>query len=346
MKKKLLTVMLIALLVFAFTSCGKSSEAGEENYNLKFSLAVSESNFQAESWRTWADAVTEATDGRVTFTFYYDDTLIDANAEYQQLLSGVADIADVHRYANDGFNISEVWKSLTSGIPEDAAVDFSYRLYEEFDAISDEFKDVKVLAQGFNGGTMYQLLTVNKEVKQPSDMAGLTIWCEADWNGFVEKCGATPVNTPFSEVYSSLQKNMYDGMLIPTETLQSCNFAEVCKYCVKLNLSYASAPVHLMNMDTWNSLPDDIKEIIDSEEIRSVVEKANVEGFKSAEEGAMEWAEETYGTKEVVLTDQQHDAFMELVKEANLEKAKELDSKGLPGTEIVEALAKWTAEWK
>ena len=338
--------MLIALLVFAFTSCGKSSEAGEENYNLKFSLAVSESNFQAESWRTWADAVTEATDGRVTFTFYYDDTLIDANAEYQQLLSGVADIADVHRYANDGFNISEVWKSLTSGIPEDAAVDFSYRLYEEFDAISDEFKDVKVLAQGFNGGTMYQLLTVNKEVKQPSDIAGLTIWCEADWNGFVEKCGATPVNTPFSEVYSSLQKNMYDGMLIPTETLQSCNFAEVCKYCVKLNLSYASAPGHLMNMDTWNSLPDDIKEIIDSEEIRSVVEKANVEGFKSAEEGAMEWAEETYGTKEVVLTDQQHDAFMELVKEANLEKAKELDSKGLPGTEIVEALAKWTAEWK
>ncbi len=346
MKKKFLTVMLIALLVFAFTSCGKSSEAGEENYNLKFSLAVSESNFQAESWRTWADAVTEATDGRVTFTFYYDDTLIDANAEYQQLLSGVADIADVHRYANDGFNISEVWKSLTSGIPEDAAVDFSYRLYEEFDAISDEFKDVKVLAQGFNGGTMYQLLTVNKEVKQPSDMAGLTIWCEADWNGFVEKCGATPVNTPFSEVYSSLQKNMYDGMLIPTETLQSCNFAEVCKYCVKLNLSYASAPGHLMNMDTWNSLPDDIKEIIDSEEIRSVVEKANVEGFKAAEEGAMEWAEETYGTKEVVLTDQQHDAFMELVKEANLEKAAELDSKGLPGTEIVEALAKWTAEWK
>ena len=80
MKKKLLTVMLIALLVFAFTSCGKSSEAGEENYNLTFSLAVSESNFQAESWRTWADAVTEATDGRVTFTFYYDDTLIDANA--------------------------------------------------------------------------------------------------------------------------------------------------------------------------------------------------------------------------------------------------------------------------
>lgn len=346
MKKKIFAVMLAVVMVLGLAACGSSSDDKEKTYNLKFSLAISESNFQAESWRTWADAVTEATDGRVTFTFYYDDTLIDANAEYQQLVAGVADIADVHRYANDGFVISENWKSLTSGIPEDAVVDFSYKLYEEFDAIADEYKDVKVLAQGFNGGTMYQLLTVNKEVKNPSDMAGLTIWCEADWNGFVEECGATPVNTPFSEVYSSLQKNMYDGMLIPTETLKSVNFAEVCKYCVKLNLCYASAPGHLMNLDTWNSLPDDIKEIIDSEEIRSVVEDANVKGFKAAEEGAMEWAEKEYGTKEIVLNDEQHAAFTELVQKANLEKAAELDKKGLPGTEIVEALAKWTAEWK
>lgn len=347
--KKVFAVLMALLLVFSMAACGGSdseNNGGEETYNLKFSLAVSESNFQAESWRTWAEAVTEATDGRVQFTFYYDDTLIDANAEYQQLLSGVADIADVHRYANDGFVISENWKSITSGVPEDAVVDFSYKLYDTFEAISNEYKDVHVLAQGFNGGTMYQLLTVNKEVTSPADMKGLTIWCEADWNGFVRECGANPVNTPFSEVYSSLQKNMYDGMLIPTETLQSCNFAEVCKYCVKLNLCYTSAPGHLMNLDTWNSLPEDIQNIIDSEEIRTVVENANVNGFKASEEGAMAWAEETFGTKEVVLSDAQRAEFIKLVQKANLDKAAELDAKGLPGTEIVESLAKWSEEWE
>lgn len=348
--KKLFAVLMSLLLMFSMAACGNGDNGGSQDknqtYNLKFSLAVSENNFQAESWRKWADAVTEATDGRVQFTFYYDDTLIDANAEYQQLLSGVADIADVHRYANDGFVISENWKSITSGVPEDAVVDFSYKLYDTFDAISNEYKDVKVLAQGFNGGTMYQLLTVKKEVKSPADMKGLTIWCEADWNGFVRECGATPVNTPFSEVYSSLQKNMYDGMLIPTETLQSCNFAEVCKYCVKLNLCYTSAPGHLMNLDTWNSLPEDIQQIIDSEEIRSVVETANVEGFKASEEGAMAWAEENFGTKEVVLSDDQRAEFIALVQKANLAKAAELDAQGLPGTEIVESLAKWSEEWE
>ena len=344
--KKILAVLLMFVMIFAMTACGGGASGEDKVYNLKISLEPSESNFMAENWREWADAVTEASDGRLQFTFYYDNTLVDANAQYQQLVSGVADIADVHRYASDGFVITENWKLLTAGIPVDQQTSLSYKFLEEFPDVADEFKDVKILAHTYSGGGAYDILTVDKEVKTPADLKGMTIWCEADWNEFIKACGATPVNTPFSEVYSSLQKNMYDGMLIPTETLQSCNFAEVCKYCVKLNLSYASAPGHLMNMDTWNSLPDDIKEIIDSEEIRSVVEKANVEGFKAAEEGAMEWAEETYGTKEVVLTDQQHDEFMELVKEANLEKAAELDSKGLPGTEIVEALAKWTAEWK
>lgn len=365
--KKIAALLLASVMAASITACGNASsdnssagtgtggeqagtetgapaaDAGKAEYHLKFSLAVSDMNFQAQAWRTWAEAVTEATDGRVDFTFYYDDTLIDANAEYQQLTAGIADIADVHRYASDGFVISENWKSLTSGVPEEAVVDFSYRLYNEFPEIAAEYDGVKVLAQGFNGGTMYQLLSVNKEIRTPQDMAGLTIWCEADWNGFVEACGATPVNTPFSEVYSSLQKNMYDGMLIPTETLKSCNFAEVCKYCIKLNLCYTSAPGHLMNLDTWNSLPDDIKEAIDS--CAKVVEEANVSGFKAVEDESMAWAEENYNTVEVVLTEEEHDAFTALVKQANLEKAAELDAKGLPGTKIVEALAQWTEEW-
>ena len=69
---------------------------------------------------------------------------------------------------------------------------------------------VHPLAYAFDGGT-YQLLTVNKEVDSVDDMKGLVIWREADFNDFVKGMGATPVNTPWSEVYSSLQKNMYEN---------------------------------------------------------------------------------------------------------------------------------------
>lgn len=365
MKKKLMALLLLGAMVLSLAACGSkdggsggssgSSDGGAADtsassgakgeYDLKFSLAISSDNFQAVAWKTWADAVTEKTDGRVTFTFYYDDTLIDASQEYQQLVAGIADIADVHRYVNDGFVISENWKSFTAGIPEGSEVEMSYKLWDNYPELQEEFKDVKVLAQSFNGGTMYQILTVDKKVESPADLAGLTVWCEADWNGFVKACGATPVNTPFSEVYSSLQKHMYDAMMIPTETLKSCNFAEVCKYCIKVNLCYASAPGHLMNLNTWNKLPEDIQAVFDDPEIIALVENANHEGFASVEETAMQWAEDTYGTEEVVLTPENQEAFYELVRQANQATAESLDSKGLPGTAMLESLAQWSAEY-
>lgn len=182
--KKILAVLLTFVMIFAMTACGGGASGEDKVYNLKISLEPSESNFMAENWREWADAVTEASDGRLQFTFYYDNTLVDANAQYQQLVSGVADIADVHRYASDGFVITENWKLLTAGIPVDQQTSLSYKFLEEFPDVADEFKDVKILAHTYSGGGAYDILTVDKEVKTPADLKGMTIWCEADWNEF------------------------------------------------------------------------------------------------------------------------------------------------------------------
>ena len=359
MKTAVLSILLTGIMGLILTACGGSSlpaqetasgeetdgETAEDVYDLKFSLVISSDNFQAEAWREWADLITEKTDGRVRFTFFYDDTLIDDNDEYSGLIDGTADIADVHRYASDGFVISENWKSFTAGIPPESERRISYKLFETFPELAAEYDDVKVLAQAFNGGTVYQILSVDKKIESPSDMEGLTVWCEADWNGFVRKCGATPVNTPFAEVYSRLQRHEYDAMMIPTETLKSCNFAGVCKYCIKLDLCYATAPGHLMNLGTWNSLPEDIQAVFNDPEVIDFVERRNHEGFKEAEETAMKWAEETHGTKEVILTEENRQAFYDLVRQANISTAEALDARGLPGTEMLNALKEWSEEF-
>lgn len=342
--KKILAVLLTFVMIFAMTACGGGASGEDKVYNLKISLEPSESNFMAENWREWADAVTEASDGRLQFTFYYDNTLVDANAQYQQLVSGVADIADVHRYASDGFVITENWKLLTAGIPVDQQTSLSYKFLEEFPDVADEFKDVKILAHTYSGGGAYDILTVDKEVKTPADLKGMTIWCEADWNEFIKACGATPVNTPFSEVYSSLQKNMYDGLMIAAETLQSCNFAEVCDYVTMINFCYMSGPGHLMNMDVYNSLPDDLKAIINDEELIKKLEDANREDGFGLEESSIKWAQDTYGVTVVTPTEEAEAEFLELLTEAKGTLAEKLDSQGLPGTQMVEAVAEWAEE--
>ena len=60
--KKILAVLLMFVMIFAMTACGGGASGEDKVYNLKISLEPSESNFMAENWREWADAVTEASD--------------------------------------------------------------------------------------------------------------------------------------------------------------------------------------------------------------------------------------------------------------------------------------------
>ncbi len=351
MKKKLLSVLLTLAMTLCLTACGGGSAApadsggAEKTYNLKFSIEGSESIRMSQLWKEWANRITEKTDGRVQFTFYYDSTLLDPNGEYAQLTAGIADIADMHKYAADGFTILEKWKGLTLGTPIPAQVEMTKTLFGEFPALQEEVSGVKVLAYAFDGGT-YQLLTVNKQVSSVADMKGLVIWCEADFNDFFTALGATPVNTPWSEVYSSLQKNMYDGLFIAAETLQSVNFAEVCKYCTLVDLNYLTAPGHLMNLDTWNSLPADIQAVFDDPEIVGYIENALQESSHTSEAEGIEWAVKNHGTTIVELTDEAQQEFVDILNQSKASIAASFDAQGLPGTELVEAIVAHSREYK
>lgn len=343
---KKITVLLLALMmVFTFAACGNDdNDSTDDTYKLNVNWENNADNFMTANWDEWLDAVTEKSDGRIKFTKYYDCTLLDSSAEMQQLTAGVADIADAKRLASDGFNISENWKLLTAGIPSEGQVSLSYDFCELYPEVMDEFKGVKVLAQSYTGGGGYQLLTVNKAVKSPDDMKGMTIWCEPDWNEFVKACGATPVNTPWSEVYSSLQKNMYDGLMIAAETLKSCNFAEVCDYVTYIDFWYLSGPGYYMNLDTYNDLPDDLKVIIDDEDLRTKLETANYEDGITIEKTSIEWAKEKYGTEVIYPNKEAKQAFLDKLTESKTVLAKKLDDLNLPGSKMVETIAKYAAQ--
>lgn len=346
MKKKVLTLLLTLVMIFTFASCGSDdSQARQDSYNLKFSIAGSEAIPMNQLWQEYADKITEATDGQVEFTFYFDSTLLEANSAYAQLVSGIADIGDIHRYASDGFNILEKWKGLTMGTPVEAQVDMAKQLFEDFPELQEEISGVHSLAFAFDGGT-YNLLTTDTPVESVDDMKGLVIWCEADFNDFIEGLGATPVNTPWSEVYSSLQKNMYDGLLIAAETLESSNFAEVCSYVTMIDLNYLAAPGHFMNLDTWNSLPEDIQAVFNDPEIVGFIEDEREAISHSTDADSIAWAQENYGTTVIELDDATRQEFIDVLNESKKNIAAEFDSQGLPGTELLEAIEKYSKEYE
>ena len=344
--KKLLSLLLITVMIFSFAGCSGNGTAADENqtWELKVHIEGSEGLRQSQGWLKWADMITEKTDGRVTFKFYWDNTLLDASSEYSQLTAGVADIADMHKYASDGFTIYEKWKGLTLGTPVAAQSEMGKTLYNDFEELQKEMSGVHILAHAFDGGS-YQILTVKKPVKSVEDMKGLVIWCEADFNDFFTALGATPVNTPWAEVYSSLQKNMYDGLFIAAETLKLANFAEVCQYATMVDLNYLAAPGHLMNLDTWNSFPDDIKAVFDDPEIVGYIEDYMATSCRESDATSVEWAVENMGTEIIELTDAEKQEFIDVLNESKKSMVEAWDKQGLPGTDILNEIIQLSAEY-
>ena len=218
------------------------------------------------------------------------------------------------------------------------------KLYEEFPELQKECEILKPLAFAFDGGA-YQLLTVNKPVEKVEDLKGLTIWCEADFNDFLAGCGATTVNTPWSEVYSSLQKNMYDGLFIAVETLQACNFAEVCNYVTMVDLNYLAAPGDFMNWDSYNALPADLKALFDDPENIAFIEERMDKSGEESDAAVIEWAKSEAGTTFIELSDEEHQKFVDILNESKKSVAEEWDAQGLPGTELLNRMIELSNEY-
>ena len=188
MKKNILAAALAAAMALSLAACGGSaanmdsktpaSEGTAENgqtYELKVNWENNNDNFMTQNWDEWCAKITEKSGGRIQFTTYYNCSLLDSNAEMQQLMAGLADIADAKRTVSDGFNISEKWKLLTAGIPAEGQVSLSYDFCEQYPQVMEEFDGVKVLAQSYTGGGGYQLLTTNTAVHSPADKSDMTI---------------------------------------------------------------------------------------------------------------------------------------------------------------------------
>lgn len=104
------------------------------------------------------------------------------------------------------------------------------------------------------------LTTTNKKVMTPADLKGLKIrtgrssldvqlW--KDW-------GANPTPISARELYTSLKSGLVDGQDNPILAVRDAKYYEVQEYFIHLDHIRAGLGGFL-NLDKWNSLPDDVK---------------------------------------------------------------------------------------
>ena len=202
------------------------------------------------------------TGGQVKVDYFAGGSLLTAEAMFDGVITGIADIGYSHVYYTSGrMPVTEA-----SGLP--LAYPSAWVSGHVLNDYYDEFKpaewdEVKVL--WMNTSTPSGIATATKPVRTLEDLKGLTIRSPGLSGEVIAALGGTPVPTPMVEVYDAISKGEIDGESSNFETLFAFKFAEVVKYETSIWQIAFPYPFYVaMNKDSYNKLPSDIKAIFDT----------------------------------------------------------------------------------
>ena len=212
----------------------------------------------------WAQNVMDASDGRIKIDSYPSMQLGGKPPELMdQAIEGVADIVwTVVGYTPGRYPSTEVFE-LPFMMTNARAVSHAYWEMFEKHMKDTEFKDVHILGTWVHGPGM---IHVNKEVRLPGDLAGLKIrGGSRSINSLLEELGAEPVGMPVPAVTEGLSKGVIDGTTIPWEVTSALKVPELVSNHTEFDGAalYTLTFVLAMNKDRYDSLPDDLKQVID-----------------------------------------------------------------------------------
>lgn len=263
---KMLTISLALAALIGSTGCSPSNDTAvagaAETTTLRFShFWPATAATHTEIFEPWAKKIEQESGGRIKVELYPSATLSKPDATYDATAKGTVDIgSQLQGYTNGRFPLTQV--AELPGLSNSAA-QMNCMLQTLYDdgVIADEYKDTHLLfMMGTGPGGMH---TIDKAIRTPDDLKGLRMRRPSAIAGdIIEAAGGTPVGLPATDIYTSLQRGVLDGLSLPWDATGSFRLIELTNTHTNIPF-YSSAIMVTMNKDKYNSLPDDLKKVID-----------------------------------------------------------------------------------
>lgn len=258
-------LMVSASLVLA--SCGADGDGGDsaggESYDLRFASYNVPTAAEAVASKQWAEDVGEATDGRVTVEFFYQEALLSG----AETLPGVADGRADMGYIAGAYYPAELPLSNVAGVPfltenAEAQGRTFIDLYESSDALRQEWE-----AQGVHVLTWAPVPPNIVAMKEPADsledLEGKKIRGYGYVSEALEMAGASAIGISQSEVYEALQRGVLDGTSgASIDIATDRDYQEVAPHFMDVNFGNYAVTANIISLQTWEQMPEDIQEAI------------------------------------------------------------------------------------
>lgn len=320
-------ISMFAALAF-FASMLSSAPVKAADISLSYANFPPSKTFPCIQMERWKQEVEKRTGGKVLVQTYPGSTLLGAKNTLRGVMQGQADIGCISIAYHPGvFPLCSVFE-LPLGFT--SATSASLALWDLFEKYQPkEFKRFKVL-------TMFTSAPSNLMTKTPvrslDDLKGLELRASGILSKILESLGATPVSMPMSATPEALQKGVVKGLFSSFDVLKDLNFAEICRYETVTNTAVYPFAV-IMNLDSWNALPDDVKKVLNDLGREQSEWTGNYLDQHVKE--SLDWSVEKYGIEMIKMSDADMQTIKEKTRPLIDDWKSKADSAGIDGANVL-----------
>ena len=215
--------------------------------------------------KEWIQVLYERSGGRLDVEGFWSESLLKRADTFRGCEAGIADIILYVLGSNPGIHqINRVIDLPGTGMPGQTAMHDIYNaLYDKYPEFQKEYRGTfPIFMRGLPAELMH---TTDKFhlVKTPDDLAGLKTYANPLWATQFDKKGAAVINVSVMEWYTSLERNLTQGMLIHWLAIYSFGLTELLKYHAVIGESGSGMQTfgYIMNQDSFAQLPPDLQKI-------------------------------------------------------------------------------------
>jgi TRAP-type transport system periplasmic protein len=232
-----------------------------ETIKLKYGQYFATTHKNAALTAQFSEEIKKRTNGRVEVTHYPGGTLTTAPKMFQAVVTDICDIGFGAIAYNQGrfpvLEAADLPLGRSDGWVASQVADDFYRKFtpKEWDSVHALF---------FSASGPNVVYTTKTAVRKLEDMKGVKLRGIGKMADTLRALGASPMPLDIVDLYEGVRRGVLEGAMLPLETLKGFKIGELAKYVTAswkvgaTNTFYA-----IMNKEKWNSLPPDIKKIID-----------------------------------------------------------------------------------
>lgn len=303
-----LVIMLISAMVLVGCSTTETEQENSKKtkvITLKYAGDLPLSHIGSEQMDIFKEKVEERTGGSINVELYPAAQLYSSTRMASALSSGAIELGLCDTQHMGGLSEAAAMSAMSFLVKDWPESQTLHKKY--FDLIDEEFqaKGIKILywvPYGVDRGP----LTTNKQITKLEDLKGLKMRgigeLSAKW---LEAAGAHPIFIDPGETYQALATGTVDGAMSGYGNYYNRRWYETGKYVVGSGFNFCVF-VTAVNLDIWNSLPEDIQDILlstgeeisdecfarieaEEKEIAAGLEKEGVEIYMLPDEELARW---------------------------------------------------------